>query len=99
MSEEVTNPTNEQIEDAKAALPEASAASKSMVMQEFPLEDGGTLVIASFQGAEAEVYRFGAGEPVNVLVPILEGAVPQGIQDDGTNAYAQYGAPDGRESR
>jgi hypothetical protein len=87
-------PTNE-VKDAYTAVQEASAASESMSSAEFLQEDGSTLVVASFQGGEAEAHVFAPDEVAAVNPPVPDDAVPQGIQNDGTNTYDETGPPDG----
>lgn len=69
-----------------------SEINGSMVRVEFPQDDGSRLVIAAFQGGEAEAHVFGDGEDTTIQVPRTDdSADPEGVQDDGTNTYDDEG--------
>lgn len=87
-------PTQE-ILDAQASVQEASEAGQSMSRADFLQEDGSTLVVSSFQGSEPELHVFKPEEEPVVNPPVLPDAIPEGIQDDGTNTYDESGPPDG----
>lgn len=94
-AEELIEDPTPEITDVMEDLKQASEASGSMTRADYIQEDDSTLVISSFQGSEPELHAFAPGEEPVVNPPVLEGAVPQGIQDDGTNAYDQTGPPEG----
>jgi hypothetical protein len=80
------NPTAE-VNDVMAQLLETSATGESLARVDFVQADGSTLVLSSFQGSDVEVTAFGIDQEPVIEPPVLEGSVPQGIQNDGTNTY------------
>lgn len=89
-------PTPE-VEKVLATLADASTASGSMCTAEWLQDDGSRLVASSFQGSDPELHTFEDGENPVVAVPVPEGATPepQGIQENGVNAYDETGPPEG----